>query len=131
MAQTAEAKVKAFVDYFVKEHFPGAWRYCPPGGMFGNVGAPDRIYLWRGIFIAIECKADGKDPTALQLKRLKEIAANGGVSAVVRGRDLARLFQIKSIVLKRVEAYEAALHRIRLADEESRASAVPTPDRDG
>lgn len=131
MAQTPEGKVKKFIDDFVKEHFEDAWRYCPPGGMYGNGGVPDRIYLWHGVFFVIEAKADeDRDPTTLQWKHLRHIARQGGVSAVVRGRDLAKLLRLKEIILKRAKAYESAIQRLSMADEESGAQAVSSSGRD-
>lgn len=103
MAQTPEAKVKSFVDKFMKDNFPDAWRYCPPGGPFGNAGAPDRLFLWRGIFIAIEAKAEGNKPTDLQMKHLKLISENNGIAAVVTGKDLQKMELIREHVYRKLQ----------------------------
>ena len=102
MAQTAEAKVKAFIGKFIKENFDDAWRYPAPGGQFGMAGTPDRLYLWKGVFIAIEAKADGNSPTELQWKQLRHIARQGGVAAVVVGKDMGKMLKIKETVMKRI-----------------------------
>lgn len=103
MAKTAEAKVKEFISKFMDENFPDSWKFSPASGMFGNTGVPDRLYLWKGVFIAIEAKAEGNSPTTLQWKHLRHIARQGGVAAVVTGKDLPKMFKIKSTVLQRIE----------------------------
>lgn len=118
MAQTPEAKVKAFVDKFMMANFPGIWKYSPPGGPFGNVGAPDRFYLWRGVFIAIEVKAEGNKPTERQMMHLNKIHENGGVAAVVTGLDANKMEMIRGSILGRV----------RVADEKSGTSTVQAPE---
>lgn len=99
MAQTPEGKVKKFIDDFMKQEFPDAWRYCPPGGMFGRAGVADRLYLWQGVFISIEAKDNGKNPTELQLRDLILVRDNGGIAAVVRGKDMQKMLAIKAAIL--------------------------------
>lgn len=102
MAQTPEAKVKAFIKKFMFSAFEDIWYYSAPGGMFGNTGVPDHLYLWKGVFIAIEAKADGNSPTTLQWKHLKHIARQGGVAAVVIGLDIDKLTKIRNTILARI-----------------------------
>lgn len=113
MAQTPEGKVKTWL-YGTKarpgvlfQFFPGAYVYKPPGGMYGRSGTADCLLCWRGIFVAIEIKAapedGGSEPTALQLKALKEVREAGGVSAVLKGRDLRKLGLIRDAVLAKLE----------------------------
>lgn len=113
MAQTPEGKVKKWL-YGTKEKpgvifdfFPGAYVYKPPGNMFGNTGASDCLLCWRGIFVAIEVKAayadGGRDPTELQLRHLRKVQDAGGIAAVLRGRDTARLAAIRQAVLDKLE----------------------------
>lgn len=112
MAQTEEGKVKRWLYgnpgklglLFV--FFPGAYVYKPPGGMFGQSGAPDCFVLWRGVFIAIEVKKEGGEATPLQIKRLQQIIAAGGVGAVLCGRDVAKLEAIKAAVMAKLEGKE-------------------------
>lgn len=120
MAQTPEARVKAFVDKYMADNFPGAWRFCPPGGPFGNAGVPDRFYLWKGVFIAIETKADGNKPTERQMMHLRAIEKSGGVAAVVTGKDLKKMEMIRDSILRRV----------LMANEESGAPAVQASEGD-
>lgn len=131
MAQTPEAKVKGFIKKYVEEHFPDAWTYKPPGGMFGNVGAPDGLYLWRGVFFVIEAKAEGNEPTVLQWRHLRHIARQGGVAAVCTGKDRDKMDRIRAIVYERADAYANAIRELSLANEESKSQAVRPPGGDG
>lgn len=99
MAQTPEAKVKAWLDKRLDQVFPGHYKYKPPGGMFGVAGTPDYFVLWGGVFIAIEVKADGNVLRANQLATLKKIKAAGGVSAVMVGKDERKLLLIYNEVM--------------------------------
>ena len=104
MAQTPEAKVKAFIRKTLNSWYPDLWYYSPPGGPFGRSGIPDHFYLIRGVFVAIEAKAAGNTPTANQVRELKAIAKNGAIADVVTGRDLDRMHAIKLKI-------DAELHR--------------------
>jgi hypothetical protein len=58
--------------------------YCMPStGGYGSSGVPDIIACYQGIFIGIECKANGNKPTALQQKHLRDISVSGGKSLVI------------------------------------------------
>lgn len=46
-------------------------------GPFSKSGLPDRLTFWGTAAFAVEVKADEKELTKLQLKRLKEAAAYG------------------------------------------------------
>lgn len=82
-------------------YFPGHVRVSPRGGPFGQSGVADDILCWQGVFVAIEVKpADGR-PTALQIAFLKDVAAAGGVGAVLKGRDEAKLSAIRNKVLQK------------------------------
>lgn len=102
MAQTPEGKVKTWLYKRLKELFPGHYRYLPPGGQFGRAGTPDCFLLWRGVFIAIEAKAEGNFPTPLQLKQLSLIKDAGGIAAVVTGRDESKLAAIHRAVMDKL-----------------------------
>lgn len=96
---TPEGKVKKFVDKFVAEHFPNAWRYNPPGGAFGKAGTPDKLILFKGVMIAIETKA-GTPVTKLQAKNLKHLRDQGCIAAVVDGEDIDKMRLILEAVKK-------------------------------
>lgn len=82
--------------------FPGHVRVSPRGGPFGQTGVADDILCWRGVFIAIEVKHDTGVATPLQIKFLKEVIAAGGVGAVLKGKDMARLYAIRDAALEKV-----------------------------
>lgn len=84
-------------------NFEDIWYYSPMAGQFGNAGVPDHLYLWKGIFIVIEAKVEGNSPTALQWKHLKHIARQGGVAAVVTGKDLDKMVKIRNTILARIK----------------------------
>jgi hypothetical protein len=80
---TPEGKVKKAVKEFLIEH--GVWFYMPVQTGYGVAGIPDFICCWRGLFVAIECKAPGKESrtTPAQRRTLTEIHEHGGRAMVV------------------------------------------------
>jgi hypothetical protein len=44
---------------------------------------PDFLICKQGLFYGIECKANGGQPTALQLKHLDDIRKAGGIALVI------------------------------------------------
>lgn len=107
---TPEGKVKRKIKAWLLVNLPGPiWFYWAPGGAFGKAGTPDLLMCWRGVFIAIEVKAEGGTLTALQINALKELQAAGAVAAVVRGYDVARLEAIKQLAMQKAsKTYELA-----------------------
>lgn len=83
MAATPESKVKKAVVDILKSY--GAYYFFPVTGGFGRSGIPDIIVCYRGHFIAIECKAEGKAPTELQKRELQRIKDSGGDALVIVG----------------------------------------------
>lgn len=100
---TPEGKVKMFVRKFMRDHFPGHFYYSPMGGAFGKSGMPDHLYLWNGILVGIEIKADKGKLSALQEQTLKQMSAQGALCAVVYGRDIDKMNRIKAAILKEHE----------------------------
>lgn len=87
MATTPEGKVKTKVKKILDQY--GALHFSPMGTGYGVSGVSDIICLYRGRFIAIECKADEKKlPTALQLKFLERVQAWGGVGLVIHNKNI-------------------------------------------
>lgn len=82
---TPEGKVKAKIKKFLKDNTLQHWMIIPSA--FGaTTGVSDFIgILPNGRFFAIEAKAEGKKPTAIQQKFLKAIEDNQGISIVVAG----------------------------------------------
>jgi len=82
MRLTPEGKVKKDVRAFLKEK--GAWYYQPVQNGMGQVGIPDFICCYRGMFLAIETKAPGNlsRVTANQQRVIDEIKAHAGIAIV-------------------------------------------------
>ena len=86
---TPESKVKARVNKILQE--VGAYYAMPMGTGFGHSGVPDFLICKAGLFYAIECKANGNKPTALQLNEMKKIRDAGGVTLVVDETNVDKL----------------------------------------
>lgn len=96
---TPEGKVKIYVRAFMRKHFPGHFYYSPMGGAFGKSGMPDHLYLWKGILIVIEIKADKGRLSELQRQTLDQMREQGALCAVVYGKDDEKLMLIKNAIL--------------------------------
>ena len=82
MAQTPESKVKASIKkILLRQHI---YYVMPIGSGYGNAGVPDFICNVNGKFLAIEAKAGRGELTALQIKNLGRINADGGVGLTIR-----------------------------------------------
>lgn len=86
---TPEGKVKAKVKKILAEI--GAYYAMPIGTGFGHAGVPDFLICKAGLFYAIECKANGNKPTALQLNEMQKIRDAGGVTLVVDETNVDQL----------------------------------------
>lgn len=88
---TPEAKVKDKIKKILDEHH--IYYTMPIGTGYGNSGVPDFLCCVPpdGGFIAIEAKANGNKPTALQEKHLREIRQSGGVTFVIDENSLPAL----------------------------------------
>ncbi|MEB3212942.1 MAG: VRR-NUC domain-containing protein [Leptolyngbyaceae bacterium] len=51
------------------------------------VGSSDLIGIYKGRFLAIEVKRDGKNPTPEQLNFLRVVEERGGIAGVVRSPE--------------------------------------------
>ena len=78
---TPESKVKDKIKKILKAK--GIYYAMPHGAGYGNAGVPDFLCCVRGYFLAIEAKAKGGKPTALQVRNMDDIRKAGGVSLVV------------------------------------------------
>ena len=86
---TPEGKVKAKVKKALAE--VGAYYAMPIGTGYGNAGVPDFLVCHKGVFVGIECKANGGKPTALQMKNLADIEAAGGRALIIDETNVAQL----------------------------------------
>ena len=78
---TPEGKVKKKVKALLDER--GVYYFMPATAGYGRSGVPDIICCHRGYFLAIECKAGGNKPTALQLREMERIEKANGTAMVV------------------------------------------------
>ena len=80
MAKTPEKVVKDAVTKVLKSE--DAYYFFPATHGYGRSGVPDIIACVNGRFLAIECKAGGNKPTALQTREIENIRIAGGVAVV-------------------------------------------------
>jgi hypothetical protein len=78
---TPESKVKAKVKTILAKY--DAYYFMPATHGYGSSGVPDIVACVKGRFIGIECKANGKKPTALQMKNMMSAVDRGGISLIV------------------------------------------------
>jgi hypothetical protein len=92
---TPEGKVKKDVRDFLRSK--DVWFYQPVQNGMGQVGIPDFVCCYRGMFVAIETKAPGKTNavTPNQQRVIDAIKAHGGLAVVVDSLDsLTPVFDI-------------------------------------
>lgn len=83
MATTPEGKVKDKLVKLLKSI--DAYYFFPATHGYGRSGVADVVGCLHGHFFAIECKAEGKQPTALQRDEMRKVREAGGVSFVYDG----------------------------------------------
>lgn len=83
---TPEAKVKKKVVDVLKKY--GAYYFFPATGGYGRSGVPDIVSCYRGVFIAIECKAGSNKPTPLQEAEMDKIKKAQGFVLVVNETNI-------------------------------------------
>lgn len=81
MAATPEKKVKDKVKAVLESE--GVYYFMPATHGYGRSGVPDIVACVNGLFLAIETKANGGKPTALQIREIETIRRNSGVAVVV------------------------------------------------
>lgn len=84
---TPEGKVKKQVKDLL-DKTPGCWYFMPATYGYGRSGTPDIIGCHCERFFAIECKANGNKPTALQEAAMEKIRVAGGIAVVVDGTSI-------------------------------------------
>lgn len=55
---------------------------------FGSSGWPDICFLYRGVFVGVECKFGKNKPSALQEQKLDYIKAQGGIAMLVNEENI-------------------------------------------
>lgn len=87
MASTPEGKVKTKVKKLLDQY--GALHFSPMGTGYGVSGVSDIIVLYKGKFIAVECKADDKKlPTELQKRFLQRVCDWGGIGLLIHDKNI-------------------------------------------
>lgn len=86
MAQTPESKVKSSVTTILKKL--GIYYFYPVTGGYGSSGVPDIVCCYNGVFVAIECKANGNKPTPLQEAQMQKIRQAGGYAIVINEENV-------------------------------------------
>lgn len=77
--KTPEGYEKDEICKYLDEFKPMIWYFRPYMAGYGGSGVPDIVGChWYRKFFAIEVKRDGKEPTPLQMRRMKDIEAAGG-----------------------------------------------------
>jgi Holliday junction resolvase len=101
MAQTPEGRVKEAIKKYLKSI--GAWYFMPVSNGMGQVGIPDIICCYKGVFVAIEAKAPGKKANLTEnQKRVMDAirTADGWAWVCDDPTDLPMLFTALDATLK-------------------------------
>ena len=86
---TPEGRVKAQIKKILTE--AGAYYAMPVASGYGNAGTPDFLVCFRCQFLAIEAKANGNKPTALQEATMQKIRDAGGRVLVIDETNVENL----------------------------------------
>jgi len=89
MAKTPEGEIKDQVRKILDEM--GAYYFFPAANGYGRTGIPDVVACYKGHFIGIECKAESKQPTALQQRELDNIEKARGTGVLVNADNIDNL----------------------------------------
>lgn len=89
--RTKEGAIKEKVKKILAE--VGAWYFMPSANGYGRSAIPDIICCVRGHFLAIECKADNLQPTAIQQRELNRIAESKGTGICVNAENVDKLVE--------------------------------------
>ena len=96
---TPEGKVKERAKRILDSI--GAYYFMPATGGYGRSGVPDIVGCLNGVFFAVECKANGGRPTALQLREIDRINVAGGFAIVVDEDNVSLLESLSKLVGER------------------------------
>jgi hypothetical protein len=110
MASTPEGKVKDACKKYLKSI--GAWFFMPVSNGMGQVGIPDIICCYKGIFIAVETKAPGKrnQTTANQDRVIGAIKEADGWAVVVDNVEQLEQFVLAIKAYYRLENENAEIY---------------------
>jgi Holliday junction resolvase len=92
MAATPEKKVKETVKKTLDAM--GIWHFSPYQAGMGRAGIPDIIACYKGMFVAIECKAGKNTTTALQEREIDAIRRAKGLAFVINENNMNELEEL-------------------------------------
>ena len=92
MAATPESKVKAKCVAQLKAI--GAVYFYPVTGGYGTNGVSDIVACYKGLYVAIECKAGKNKLSELQKVFLESVAAAGGLALMINEENVADLTKL-------------------------------------
>jgi hypothetical protein len=108
VATTPEGRVKAAVKAFLKT-LPNCWWFMPVSNGMGAMGVPDFIVCYKGVFIAIETKAPGREASVTPLQERNLTAINQAFGFAIVASDVKHVETV-------IRAVDAALaHRLNPA----------------
>lgn len=79
----------------------GMYHFPAFSGGYGRSGVPDDIACYQGCFVAVEYKANGGKPTALQLKNMDDIRKSGGIALLV---DETNVHQLEELIHHEIQS---------------------------
>ena len=79
----------------------GMYHFPAFSGGYGRSGIPDDIGCYQGCFVAVEYKANGGKPTALQLKNMDDIRKSGGVALLI---DEENVHQLEELIHNEIQS---------------------------
>lgn len=65
---------------------------------FGSSGWPDICFLYRGVFVGIECKFGKNKPSALQEQKLDYIKAQGGIAMLLNEENIGDVERVLTFI---------------------------------
>lgn len=81
-----EKKIENQIKTFMRDEL-GAYVVKYHGNRFSQAGVPDILACWNMLFIGIEVKAPGEEPTPLQKHNIKQIIKAGGIAFVAESLE--------------------------------------------
>ena len=85
-----ESSVKDAVQRYLKSLGKDCWHFKTHGSIYGILGLPDIIGVYKGRFFGVELKRPGEKPRKIQGVVMKAIARAGGVVGVATSKDEMR-----------------------------------------
>jgi hypothetical protein len=95
-----EAKIERKLTRWAKDNGCLTYKFSSPA----NRGVPDRIFILPGgKVLFMELKAPGEEPTALQMKHLKETQEQGGLATWADNLEQAKMLITKATKNETIE----------------------------